>query len=99
MWSPWPILIQDAGNNLEKQGNVFADILVAVTAVMGSKADFIAPALWHDARNLIYNLDDIVFEEWQNGVKEGVDKHDWARLASHRTFSTVLYLEVWFISS
>jgi len=87
-WSSEHLLstrIENAGDDPEKQGKVFADITSAVTQEkLGSKA-----ILPRDARKLIKDLDDDAFKELQEGVNAGIDNHDWTRLASHRTFSLI----------
>ena len=93
-WSSESLLaqrIKNAEKNTEKQERVLADIIVAVTAELRSNANFIRPINLHDARELIKDLDDDQLKELQEGVNAGIDKHNWTRLASHRTFSLISY--------
>jgi hypothetical protein len=82
--------IQRAGDDPEEQEEVFADILCAATVELRSNANFIRPILSHDAKKLIKDLDDDELKKLQEGVKAGVNKHDWAGLTEHRTYYCIL---------
>ena len=83
----WSIILERAGNNLEQQLTIFGHILGHVTGQLASKEACHLADIW----KLIRDLDDVRFQELQEAVKAGVDKHDWARLASHRTFYLISY--------
>ena len=95
----WLMRIENAGDDTKKRGKVFASILVILTDELPKKKKFIGPVSWSKAKALVENLDDNELIELLHGVTAGIHKGDWARLASHRTFSAALYLEVWRHSS
>ena len=80
----WSVLFEKAGDDLKKRERVFARIL----STLNSKLNL------DDAVKVIESLDEKGLKEWQDGVKAGIEKRDWAILASHRTFRVVPYLEV-----
>jgi len=81
----WSIKMKRAGNDAKK---VFGVMMVNLLAIASSsETNFIdIPTSARAAEKLIEGLDEKGLEEWQDGVKAGIETGDWAGLASHCTF-------------
>jgi hypothetical protein len=84
----WSLKMKRAGNDPEKQAEVFGFIIFYVIFhATTSETNFIEPpASASAAGRLIEGLDEKGLKEWQDGVEAGIRTGDWTSLASHRTF-------------
>jgi hypothetical protein len=95
----WSGYMNRAGDDPKKQAEVFGRMLIHLTNEANSEENFIESPSRSTAEKLIESLDEKGLKEWQDGAKAGIDTRDWARLALHRTFWIVPYLEIWRDSS
>jgi hypothetical protein len=91
----WVTRIKNAGDDTKKREKVFARILSVLTNELPTREMFIGPGPRSGTQALIEKLDGDELTEFLYGLTAGIEKGDWARLASHRTFLAALYLEVW----
>ncbi|KAF8515975.1 hypothetical protein BU17DRAFT_76734 [Hysterangium stoloniferum] len=85
----WQVRIKNSGDDLSSWREFLQDVLWPLTSALSDtalKANFITPS---EAEQLMDNLDDNEFKEWQMGVKAGVEKGDWSQLAAHCTLSVL----------
>ena len=70
----WLIKMKRAGNDPKKQAEVFGLMIINFAHATSSETNFIdVPASARAAEKLIEGLDETGLEEWQDGVKAGIE--------------------------
>ena len=82
----WSNMLKRAGNDAKKKKKVFGLMINLLTNAASFETNFIDPTPRAAGEKLIEGLDEKGLEEWQDGVKAGIETGDWAGLASHCTF-------------
>jgi hypothetical protein len=82
----WSIKMERAGNDRKKQAEVFGLMICNFAHATSVETSFIDEPNLRAAEKLIEGLDEKGLKEWQDGVRAGIRKGDWASLASHCTF-------------
>ena len=88
--SDWSTLLKNAGHNPQAIRKLMSVVLMRLTSILSTKGFNTSGLPFKEADTIVKGFSEGELEEWEAGLRVGVNMGKWGDLVAHRTYHPIL---------